>query len=268
MKEMLLVMPNTQTKYGGSWFVNSALQGNYEDYITKELLNFVENKYRVLRHRNSRALAGLFTAGGYGAMTLAMKHPDLFSIALSYSGVLSWDVGVKGGFYQSVIAENPDGMKFPENIYDPKKAFTAMLYAIHAAITPNLNNPPDFIDLPFEYPSGKIIDAVYQKSMKFDATTMVDSHQDELRSLRGIYLEVSSSDPDGLTQQARAFHETLDSYGIPHRYETFDGDRHEKFAERLPILLQYLSSILESEGVTAIAPQNKLATTWGRLKAR
>ncbi|MBC8235749.1 hypothetical protein H8E77_39885 [bacterium] len=33
MKEMLLVMPNTRTKYGGSWYVNSALQGNYIEFL-------------------------------------------------------------------------------------------------------------------------------------------------------------------------------------------------------------------------------------------
>lgn len=74
-----------------SWYSNSPVvrNRNYEDYIVKELIPYVERKYRVLSTRHGRAIAGL-SMGGYGAVKIALKYPDLFYFVGSFSGAFDW----------------------------------------------------------------------------------------------------------------------------------------------------------------------------------
>lgn len=69
-----------------SWYVNAADgSGRYEDYIARDLIADVETRFRVIRARYGRALAGL-SMGGYGAIRIAVTHPALFAAAASLSG--------------------------------------------------------------------------------------------------------------------------------------------------------------------------------------
>jgi S-formylglutathione hydrolase FrmB len=59
---------------------------NYETYIVKDLIGYVDSHYRTIATRDGRAIAGL-SMGGYGALMLAGRHPDLFAATASHSGV-------------------------------------------------------------------------------------------------------------------------------------------------------------------------------------
>lgn len=61
---------------------------HYDDYVARDLVQFIDRKYRTLPTRDRRAVAGL-SMGGYGAITLALAYPDVFSAAASHSGVLA-----------------------------------------------------------------------------------------------------------------------------------------------------------------------------------
>ncbi len=60
--------------------------GRYEDYIVQDLIAHVDATYATRRDRGGRGIAGL-SMGGFGALMLAMRHPDRFSAAASHSGV-------------------------------------------------------------------------------------------------------------------------------------------------------------------------------------
>ena len=60
----------------------------YDDYIARDLVARVDSVYRTVSSRSGRAIAGL-SMGGYGAVSLALAYPDVFSAAASHSGVLS-----------------------------------------------------------------------------------------------------------------------------------------------------------------------------------
>jgi S-formylglutathione hydrolase len=77
-KEMILVMPNAYTRYQGSMYSNSVTTGNWEDFVVTELVAYVDSHYRTIANRNSRGLVG-HSMGGYGAMRLGMKHPEVYS---------------------------------------------------------------------------------------------------------------------------------------------------------------------------------------------
>ena len=71
---------------GNSWYLNTPAE-RWEDYITRDLIQEVESRWPVRPGRRSRAVAGL-SMGGYGAMNIALRHPELFALAASMSGAL------------------------------------------------------------------------------------------------------------------------------------------------------------------------------------
>jgi len=83
---LLIVMPDA----GDSWYTNSATvpTDKFEDYIAKDLISEIDEKYHTIHERHERAIAGL-SMGGYGAIKLALRYPDLFIFAGSLSGAFN-----------------------------------------------------------------------------------------------------------------------------------------------------------------------------------
>lgn len=92
-KEFILVSINGTTKAGGSFYVNSSVSGNWEDYIIQEVIPTVDLNFRTLADRGSRGLCG-FSMGGFGAVNLSFKHPDIFSSFLVIAPGLFADGGL------------------------------------------------------------------------------------------------------------------------------------------------------------------------------
>ena len=63
-------------------------RADYEDYIARDLVSFIDSRYRTMDDRAHRGIGGL-SMGGYGALILALRHPDVFGAAASHSGVVS-----------------------------------------------------------------------------------------------------------------------------------------------------------------------------------
>lgn len=83
--DWIIVMPDADD----SWYTNSATvpQDKFEDYIAKDLIAEIDGKYRTIRDRHARAIAGL-SMGGYGALKFALKYPQSYAFAGSLSGAL------------------------------------------------------------------------------------------------------------------------------------------------------------------------------------
>jgi putative tributyrin esterase len=60
----------------------------YDDYIARDVVRFIDSRYRTLATREHRGVGGL-SMGGYGAISLALHYPEVFGAAASHSGVLS-----------------------------------------------------------------------------------------------------------------------------------------------------------------------------------
>jgi steroid delta-isomerase-like uncharacterized protein len=237
LKEMIVVMPDASNMYGGSWYANSELTGNYEDYIVEDLVSYIDSNYRTIPSRDSRAIVG-HSMGGYGAVKLAMKHPDVFGAVASHGGALYLDV--LKGLMPAALEENPAGITGPA----PDKPMTSVCYAMSAAFSPNFANPPFFVDLPFEYPSPEIIDVVWDRIMEHDVLTMLGTYGANVSSLRGIYMDVGAQDEFASHFQADAFHQALDAAGIVHEYEIYSGTHYDRLFERLAISMKFLSDAL------------------------
>jgi putative tributyrin esterase len=85
MYDLIIVTPEGND----SWYIDSATVASdkYESYILRELIPDVDARYRTIKDRRARGVAGL-SMGGYGALKYGLKHPDYFAFAGSLSGAL------------------------------------------------------------------------------------------------------------------------------------------------------------------------------------
>lgn len=78
-KEFIVVEVDGRTvRDNGSFYVNSEVTGPWENYVTAEIVPFVDQNYRTIADASSRGTAG-FSMGGFASINLAFRHPDIFS---------------------------------------------------------------------------------------------------------------------------------------------------------------------------------------------
>lgn len=115
--DFIVIMPDV----GNTWYVNWAdvedgQKHSWEDFIIKDLITHVDSKYRTLAFREGRAINGL-SMGGYGAITLGLRHPDMFCSIGSHSGALAYAKGQR----DSIEKETPrrGGSRFSSDVPNP-----------------------------------------------------------------------------------------------------------------------------------------------------
>ncbi len=91
--DLIVVMADA----GNSWYVNWAKseadqKNRWEDAMIKDLIGHIDSTYRTIAKREGRAINGL-SMGGYGGLTLGLRHPDMFCSIGSHSGAISYAKG-------------------------------------------------------------------------------------------------------------------------------------------------------------------------------
>jgi S-formylglutathione hydrolase FrmB len=222
-KELILVMPNAYTRYEGSMYSNSATTGNWEDYIVSELVAEIDRRYRTIGNAGSRGLAG-HSMGGYGAIRIAMRHPDVFSsIYVMSACCMTPPAGVDAD-----RGRRAEAIRDPADVHKQDFATKAM-FASAAAWSPNPNLPPLYLDLPTR--DGQPRADVLAKWTANAPLAMIDQHISNLKRLHAIAIDVGLG--DRLAPASAALDGILTAYNIPHVYETYDGDHVNRIAERL-----------------------------------
>lgn len=86
--DFIVVTVNSECKTGGTFCVNSPVTGNWEDHITKEVIEYIDNNYRTKANKESRGIAG-FSMGGFGCLYLGLRHADKYNLVYAIApGVL------------------------------------------------------------------------------------------------------------------------------------------------------------------------------------
>jgi enterochelin esterase-like enzyme len=88
IEDMIVVVPDTLTFFLAGWYTNSAATGNWEDFIVRDLVEYVDKNYRTDKRREARGITG-HSMGGYGAFKIGMKHADKFGAIYAMSAALS-----------------------------------------------------------------------------------------------------------------------------------------------------------------------------------
>lgn len=251
MRETIVIMPDCFTKYGGSQYVNSSALGDYEDYLIKEIVPFVDSHYRTKSEAVHRAVMGK-SSGGFGALQLAMKYPEVFSVMLCSAGDMYFEYAYKPDIPKCYNAiARAGGLKhFLEKFFEAPKKTGDMIPAINiiamsAAYSPNPDNKVFGFDLPFDTTSGEMRNDVWQRWLEHDPVYMIEKNrwQNQLRRLKKIFLECGSRDEYFLHIGARIFTQRLKNFNITHEYEEFD-DGHMGTSYRYDISLSKVSQAI------------------------
>jgi enterochelin esterase-like enzyme len=222
-REMIVVLPDSKTVHNGSMYSSSATTGDFENYIARDVVAYMDSHYRTLPARGSRGLVG-HSMGGYGATRIGMKHADVFgSLYIMSPCCLSARPG----------PPDPAMIKMLESVKTPADSarlsfFARATLASAAAWSPNPMNPPLYLDLPMK--DGQPRPEILAKWAANAPLAFVDQYIGDLKRYRGISLDVG--DEDGLRGDTRRLHELLDQYAIPNTFEEYDGDHTNRLGDR------------------------------------
>jgi S-formylglutathione hydrolase FrmB len=227
--EMILVFPDCFTRYGGSQYLDSAAVGNYRSYLTDEVIPLVDRTYRTKKDRCFRGVMGK-SSGGFGAISLALERPDLFSAVACHSGDMYFEYCYIPDFPKAFrLLEKYHGLnqvleKF-DQISKTGKEDHALLntIAMSACYSPNPENKPSLFDLPFDEETGKMRDGVWEKWKKLDPVEVVKKRANELSQYGLIYIDCGNRDEFGLMIGSRIFVQEAKKLGIPCIYDEFEG---------------------------------------------
>ena len=232
---MIVVLPDSKTQYGGSIYSSSVTVGDFEKFISHDLVAYVDAHYRTIPDRRARGLAG-HSMGGYGTTRVGMKHPEVFgSMYIMSPGLLSphpAELPRMGSTAspeadQKAFEQAVKAMKSPRDAATMSNAARAQL-AVAAAWSPNPRKPPLYLDLPLM--DGKTDAAVLGKWAANAPLAFIDQYIGNLRRYRAIGLDVGDQDP-GL-DESKALKAVLDSYSIPVTFEIYHGTHTSAVADR------------------------------------
>jgi enterochelin esterase-like enzyme len=228
-REMIVVMPDSKTVHNGSMYSSSVTTGDFENFIARDLIAYVDKNYRTIPARESRGLIG-HSMGGYGASRIGMKHADMFGALYLMSPCC-----LSPRMMSNTTPESATALESLKSIEQAKKlgwGQRAQLAAA-AAWAPNPNKPPLFLDLPIK--DGKPDPEVMAKFNANSPLAFVDQYIGNLRRYKAISIDVG--DKDGLRDDARRLHEVLDSYKIGNKFEIYEGDHTNRVAGRFQDLV-------------------------------
>lgn len=245
IQPMIVVLPDCFTRYGGSQYINSEGTGRYEDYFIQELVPYIDTHYSTHADPARRGVAGK-SSGGFGALTLGMRNPEIFSAVACHSGDMHFDLCYRQDFAPTLRSIKQYGgiEKFITTFRDlhPKAGdFHAILSTVGyaACYSPNVNSPWGF-DLPFDLLTGEWHDAVWARWKAWDPIESIPRYGQALRSLRLLYLDAGLRDEFNLQFGARTLAARLKRAGIAYRHEEFD-DGHFEIQYRYDVSLQAMS---------------------------
>jgi enterochelin esterase-like enzyme len=233
-KEMIVVLPDSKTIYNGSMYSSSATTGDFENFVARDVVAYIDAHYRTIPDRQSRGLAG-HSMGGYGASRIGMKHPDVFGALYimspcCMSPMTGSGPGPADQMKERAIASEKKvaAAKSPSDLAAQSPGFAAAQYATAAAWAPDPKNPPLYFDLPTKdgVPQPEIV-AKYAANAPL---AFVDQYIGNLKQYRAIAMDVG--DQDGLRFDATKLHEILNNYGVANSFEIYSGTHTSAVADR------------------------------------
>lgn len=251
IKEMIVVMPDCMTLYGGNQYINSKGTGNYEDYLLDEIIPYTDENFRTIPRANSRCIIGK-SSGGYGAMWLSMHHPDIFGLMATHSGDSAFEYCYLPDFPKTVIAleKYGKGDKAVRNFIKtelgnkkrkPKEFFDILLtIGMAAHYSPNPGKKDYNFDLPFDLSTLEIIPEIWNKWLEYDPVRLVDKYSENLKKLKLIFIDCGTRDQFNLYSGARIFASKLEQHGIKYIHQEFD-DTHSNIQYRYDVSFKYIS---------------------------
>ena len=274
MGPAIVVFPDCFTCLGGNQYVNSSAVGRYADYLTREIVPYVDREFRTLASREHRGCFGK-SSGGYGAIIHGMRYPQHWGAIADHSGDANFNLCYLTDWPRTLneldryrarprrpgrvdAAKNaalaPDGRddgrirRFLQAMWAKEKLndaemHTIMEMAMAATYDPDRKAPNGF-RVPFNLETGELIPARWKRWLEHDPVNLVARYRANLRTLRGIYIDCGWRDQYHLHYGARLLSKRLTEHRVPHVYEEFD-DTHSSIDYRMDVSLPFLYRALK-----------------------
>jgi len=268
MPPCIVVFPDCFTALGGNQYVNSSAIGRYADYLTKDLIKFVDGTTRSLASREHRGCFGK-SSGGYGSIVHGMKYAKYWGAVANHSGDAYFDFvykaewpsaltslqrfarpGLKSGQQRIVNAQSKPGIddgrieRFLQYCWANEKLtgadITALMMVCMAATYDPDPKVPNGFRIPYDLHTGELIERRWRAWLKHDPIHMVAEYKDSLKSLKGIYVDCGWRDQYHIHFGSRLLSRALHKHGVKHRYEEFDGT-HSGIDHRMDASLPFLA---------------------------
>lgn len=247
--ELVLVMPDAFTRFGGSQYMDSTATGRYETHVIEELVPWVDRTYRTLADARHRAVAGK-SSGGFGALRLGMLHPNVFGALACHSGDMLFEYCYRTDFPKTVsVLQAAGGVRrflegFEAKLQKDKDDFLALnIVAMAACYSPDPAGEMG-VGLPFDLATGLPRPDVWERWLAHDPLTLLPACGEALRSMRLLWIDCGTRDEYHLHHGARAFVAALERAQVAHTYAEFD-DGHMnvsyRYDQSLPALARALA---------------------------
>ena len=250
----IVVMPNGRNAYGGSYYANSPVSGGWADFIARDLVAHMDRVYRTIPARESRAILG-HSMGGFGAIRLAMLHPEVFSVAWGMNPccLCCLEGDLEGGpisdpAFWNRMASYTTAAEMWRALEENRDVWPLILAGISAAFAPAPDAPPLYVELPMAVEGGELVETPGSERM---AAALPIAHLAErveaLRSLRGLALDTAFDDEFAhIPIAAKAFSDSLVALEVPHVFEVYEGDHRNRMRERMATkILPWIDSRLQ-----------------------
>jgi enterochelin esterase-like enzyme len=260
--EMILVAVSGENALGGSFYVDSPVTGRWETAIVDDVVGAIDERYRTLPVPASRGIAG-FSMGGYGALALAMAHPDVFGSVYA----LSPGLFAPGGLAQSQMFADPAvvadvlagraelaamgerdvASEVPRAMGRSGDARFSAAYG--AAFAADPAGPAPWFRYPVAAPGGPVdLDVWTRWESGFGGlAARVDEARDALLALRGLVIDVGTNDEYAwIPAGAEYLHEQLDRVGVPHQFERYEGGHGPVGPRAGAVMLPFFAEVLEA----------------------
>lgn len=269
MGPCILVFPDCFTALGGNQYVNSSAIGRYADYLTRELIPFVDGEFRTLASREHRGCFGK-SSGGYGAMIHGMKYARYWGAVGNHSGDSYFDFVYRSDWPNTLdeLAKHrprkrragridvfKEELRVKEGLDDGRvKNFLKAVWKKEKLSTPEVHclmnlcmaatydpdpGAPNGFCLPFNMETGELLEVRWRRWLHHDPVYLVKRYRDNLKSLKGIFIDCGWRDQYHIQYGSRILSKRLRQHRIEHAYEEFD-DTHSAIDYRMNRSLPFL----------------------------
>ncbi len=236
--KVIFVIPDGSCEpYKGSFYTNSALYGNYEDFIANDMMNEIRNKYHTYAGREKWSIMG-HSMGGYGAMKLAIKNPDKFIGVASLSGPLN--ITYFDELLPILLSENGSSLPYE---FSYSGNMSKLMFTMAGAFSPDTLAAPPII-FPVDS-TGNMIQSVSELWEKHNPINYIKDWKGN--PAMAIYTYCGDKDEFKLAKANQMFSDTLDKYKLPHTFKRDpNGDHVNSLITSLPQGINFLYQVMDT----------------------
>jgi Putative esterase len=224
VRDCIVVVADFSAPHTGSLFENSPVSGRWLDFITDELVPWIDQHFRTLPRRDSRAVVGDFF-GGRGALKLGMTHSDLFGVVYALHPVATGNGPIP---WPELGIDWPRILEARTLADLGEDGRTRLFVTICQAFLPHPGKPPFNCDFFMEMKDGAPR-LVVENELKIKASFLLEETLTEcapgLRTLRGLAFDWARFDQTQDHVYAnRQFSRKLEDLGVAHEAEEYAGN--------------------------------------------